>query len=181
MADYIKYHTPLMSAFRLSFEKGDGRKATSEEVEEPALSETDAIRRRGMSETQIRDIVLEDLGTIFSTIDLDSVVNLGELPYVAKSVINFGLYDIMHLTSEDAGIAEIETNILAALRAFEPRLRAGSIHVERSEEVDHVGQKIRLSIYAEVTHRPVDIPIDFIAEVDISSCKTTVMRGVDQP
>ncbi|MBY3347983.1 type VI secretion system baseplate subunit TssE [Rhizobium laguerreae] len=180
MAEQIKYHAPLMNAFRMSYEKGDSRKVRLNDDGETALSETDAIRRRGMSEAQIRDIVLDDLSKIFSTIDLRSVLDIDDLPYVLKSVINFGLYDIMHLTSEDMGLAEIEKNILSALRSYEPRLRAGSLSVNRSEELDDVAQKIRLAVYAEVSNRPIDIPIGFTAEVDLSSCKTTVTRGFDR-
>lgn len=172
MNEQVRYHVPLLHAFRDAYEKGDSRKARPSggaDADGHALSDDEAVRRRGLSESQVRDAVLNDIGTIFSTIDLQSAIDIADLDYVSKSVINFGLYDIMHLTSEDAGVAEIEGNIVAAVLSYEPRVRRDSLTVEKSEQIDDVGQKIRLSIYAEVSNRPVNIPVDFTAEVDLST------------
>lgn len=183
MNEQVRYHVPLLHAFRDAYEKGDSRKARPSgggDAEGHALSEDESVRRRGLSETQVRDAVLNDIGTIFSTIDLQSAVDIADLDYVSKSIVNFGLYDIMHLTSEDARIAEIEGNIVAAVLSYEPRVRGDSLHVEKSERIDDVGQKIRLSIYAEVSNRPVNIPVDFTAEVDLSTGAAGITQAVER-
>lgn len=167
MAEQVRYHVPLLHAFSEAFKKGDARKL--EKPDGDALSEDEAVRRHGLSEFQVRDAVLNDIGTIFSTIDLQSTVDISDLDFVSRSILNFGIYDIMSLTSEDTWTADIERNIVAAIVSYEPRVFPGSIRVEKSEKIDDVGQKIRLSIYAEVSNRPVNIPIDFTAEVDLSS------------
>ena len=174
MAEEVRYHVPLMQAFRDAFRKGDARKAWTEAGDYRTLSEDEFVRRRGLSETHIRDIVLDDIGAILSTVDLQSAVDIADLIYLSRSILNFGLYDIMHLTSEDAGVSEIERNIVAALHTYEPRIRRDSLQVEWLQRIDDVQQKIRLSIYAEVANRPVNIPIDFTAEVDLSTGTATI-------
>ncbi|WP_042777569.1 type VI secretion system baseplate subunit TssE [Sinorhizobium fredii] len=174
MAEEVRYHVPLIHAFRDAFRKGDARKAGTENGEYRTLSEDEFVRRRGLSESHIRAIVLDDISAILSTVDLQSAVDIADLNYLSRSILNFGLYDIMHLTSEDAGVAEIERNIVAALLAYEPRIRRESLQVEWAQRIDDVQQKIRLSIYAEVANRPANIPLDFTAEVDLSTGAATV-------
>lgn len=180
MAEEVRYHVPLMHAFRDAYRKGDSRRSPRDDGEDRAPSEAEAVRRRGLSETQIRDTVLEDIGAILSTVDLQSAVEIEDLPHVSRSILNFGLYDIMHLTSEDSRVSEIERNIVAALLCYEPRIRRDSLQVEWSQRIDDVQQKIRLSISAEVDSRPVNIPVDFTAEVDLSACTAVIARGAER-
>ncbi len=86
----------------------------------------------------------------------------------------------MHLTSEDSRVSEIERNIVAALLCYEPRIRRDSLQVEWSQRIDDVQQKIRLSSSAEVDSRPVNIPVDFTAEVDLSACTAVIARGAER-
>ncbi len=180
MAEEVRYHVPLMHAFRDAFRKGDSRRPPRDEGDERTPSQAEAVRRRGLGETQIRDMVIEDIGAILTTIDLQSAVQIDDLPNVSRSILNFGLYDIMHLTSEDSRVSEIERNIVAALMCYEPRIRRDSLHVEWSQRIDDVQQKIRLSISAEVNNRPVNIPVDFTAEVDLSSCTAVIAQGTER-
>jgi type VI secretion system protein ImpF len=124
---------------------------------------------------------VDDLVSIISTIDLQSSVDLTGLDNAKRSIINYGLYDIMHLTGEDAGTAEIEQNIVAAILCFEPRISKSTIVVERKAHINEVDQRLVLSIYAEISNRPMDVPIDFVAEIDFGSGKIELRQSSGSP
>jgi type VI secretion system lysozyme-related protein len=192
MSEYDRYHVPLLHCFRDAFENGDAREEKLESRSErrdakspplrgdagdKVLSAAARMRRRGLSETQIRQAVVESLVDIVNTIDLQSAVDLDDLEYVSKSILNYGLYDITHLTSDDANLEAIEQNMVAALMCYEPRIRAETLQIKRHTEFNDIDQKLRLSISAEVSYHPLDVPVDFVAEIDLGSSKVNISKA----
>ena len=135
------------------------------------------MRRRGFTETQIRQSVIDNMIDIVNTIDLQSSVELKDLDYASKSILNYGIYDLTHLTSDDSNLPMVEQSVTAAIINYEPRIRKESVHVRRDVEFNDVVQKLRLSIYAEVSYHPLDIPIEFVAEIDLSSGKVGIGKA----
>ena len=117
-----------------------------------------------------------DLLSLVNTVNLASAVDLTGLDYVVKSVLNFGLSDITHLTSEEAAVSDVSKNLLDSLVEHEPRLHRDTLRVERSDTVDDVNQRIRFVVSGELACRPLDIPIEFVAEVDVGSGKVQLTR-----
>ena len=62
----------------------------------------------------------------------------------------------------------IKDTIRQSLIDHEPRLVRESIDVQVIEIEDDVRQRLAISVSAELTGDPVDIPLDFDAEVDVS-------------
>jgi type VI secretion system protein ImpF len=171
---------PLMFAFRDAHEKRDAAKAEDIRVDgERVVSERSSLRRRGADEGLLKRDLAEDLNHLVDTIDLDSSVDLHDKPYTKRSILNYGLYDLNHvlLTSETAG--EVLDNLKRALLEHEPRLRPESLTIERTaKDKDHVQQRIRFNVHAELICKPLDIPIEFVAELDPTSAKVLVGRPV---
>lgn len=189
MSELSRYSVPLMHSFRDAYDNRDSRQEkvewraetrqqsdASAEAEdgERVLSAAVRMRRRGFTETQIRQSVIENLIDIVNTIDLQSAVELADLPYASRSVLNYGIYDLTHLTSDDSNLPLVEQNVTAAIVNFEPRIRKETIQVKRDMEFNDTVQKLRLSIYAEVSYHPLDIPVEFVAEIDLSSGKVGI-------
>lgn len=167
---------PLMFAFRDAFREGDARKKLDNRVAgERVLSERGA-KRRGADEQILRENLALDLMSLVNTIDLASAEDIDDLDYVSRSVLNFGLYDISHLTSEEIGVKEIGQNLLAALLQHEPRLNPDTLTIERDEAFDDVNQRMRFNVSGEMACRPFDVPIEFVAEVDVGSGKIQLTR-----
>ncbi len=164
---------PLMYAFRDAAERGDSRR---EEIVHDAsgarvLTERGSIRRRGANENQLRRNLDIDLGQLLNTISLASVADLQRHPHVERSVLNFGVPDMSHLTADVLTDQKLAANLRNALRNHEPRLLAGSIAVTQGAEFDSIQQRISLHIQAEMLCRPVDVPLEFTAEIDTGSGK----------
>ncbi|MCV0396006.1 MAG: GPW/gp25 family protein [Rhizobiaceae bacterium] len=166
-----------MYAFREANRKGDARTRIDQRVEgERVLSERGALRRRGVGEAALKKDLAIDLMALVNTIDLDSAEDMDGLDFARKSVLNFGLPDVAHITSDELAVRDIGDNLKAALLHFEPRLYADALVVERDEVFDEVNQRIRFVVSGEMACTPFDVPIDFVAEVEVSSGKVQLMR-----
>lgn len=171
------FHVPLMFAFRDAHRQGDAKKRIDERKDgERVVSERGSLQRRGADERLLKENISLDLLSLVNTIDLDSAIDLSEFEHVRKSVLNFGLQDIAFLTSEEEGVSDIGNDLLVALLNHEPRLYQDSLEVVKVEQFDDVNQRLRYTVTAEMACRPFDVPIEFVAEVDIGSGKVQLTR-----
>jgi type VI secretion system protein ImpF len=180
MADIIrKTHIspPLMRAFRAAHEAGD---ATSK-IE---LRTTDGDRivagrrlrpRQVITEKVLRHEVARDLDALLNTVALESTVEMDEAPFARKSILNFGLPDISNLTIDTTEIKRIPEEIRAAVVNFEPRLAAASLQIERDLTLDPAELKVRFLVRADLTCYPVQVPVEFVADI-VESGKIVVNR-----
>jgi type VI secretion system protein ImpF len=135
------------------------------------------MRRRGADEALLKADLARDLGNLVDTIDLDSVVDLSDMPYVKKSVLNYGLYDLTHVILDLSAGAEVIANLKRAMLQHEPRLSAETIVIEPATKgQDLVNQRIRFKVRADLICKPLDIPIEFVAELDSTSGKVVVSK-----
>jgi type VI secretion system protein ImpF len=169
---------PLMFVFREAFEKKDATRVEDNRVNgERVIAERSSISRRGTQENLLKADLALDLSALSDTINLASVVDLSRFEYVRKSVLNYGLDDLQHITFGSDSTQEIIGNLKAALLQHEPRLNPEALVIEQAEKRDDdVNQKVRFKIRGELICRPLDIPIEFVAELDKASGKVAVPR-----
>ena len=164
---------PLMYAFRDAFRAHDAKRALDERTadDERILSNRGSVRRRGANEEQLKANLDIDLSNLVNTVNLESAVDLEGLSWVRKSVQNYGLADMSHITSEAVAGSDVVRNLRDALLRHEPRLIARSVDVKLREAFNDVTQRISFQVTAEMACRPVDIPLEFVAEIDVGSGK----------
>ena len=110
-----------------------------------------------------------------NTVNLASAVDLTGFGVCEKSVLNFGLADITHLTSEDGAVSDVSKSLLDSLVEHERACTATRCASE-NDAFDEVNQRIRFVVSGELACRPLDIPIEFVAEVDVGSGKVQLTR-----
>jgi type VI secretion system protein ImpF len=163
---------PIMYAFREAHEAKDAKiSSTTYQDGERVLSERAAMRRRGANEAQLKRNLYIDLVHLSNTINLDAIEDLSEFKYVARSVLNYGVVDLSNLTSEDADVSKLCQQLADALVACEPRFVPESMSVKIRDKFDDVNQKLMFDISAEMACKPMDIPLEFAAEIDVGSGK----------
>ncbi|MBI1219517.1 MAG: type VI secretion system baseplate subunit TssE [Rhodobacteraceae bacterium] len=169
---------PLMYAFRDAFHAHDAKRALDERTadDERILSNRGSIRRRGANEEQLKANLDLDLTNLVNTVNLESAVDLDGLSWVRKSVLNFGLADMSHITSEAVASSDLVRNLRDALLRHEPRLIPGTVNVKLREAFNEVTQRISFQVGAEMACRPVDIPLEFVAEIDVGSGKVKLSK-----
>lgn len=164
---------PLMYAFRDAARARDARREERimDATEARVLTERGSVRRRGANEVELKRNLDIDLTNLVNTVCLGSVIDLGEFPQVQRSILNFGVRDISHMTSEAVSASDLAANLRDALISHEPRLIPESLEVSLRSELDEVNQRIAFEVSAEMACRPVDIPLEFVAEIDVGSGK----------
>jgi len=160
-----------MHAFRSAHEKKDAKRqmdlrtAAGDRVIAPRR----VAPRTTITEPHLRREVARDLEALVNAVALGSTEDLTGFEAVQKSVLNYGLPDIIHRSIEEASVEHISAEIAAALVAHEPRLVPGTVGVARDQRVDAVAFKLRFVVHAELMCHPVNVPVEFVADVETDS------------
>ena len=127
--------------------------------------------REGTSFHRLQDYLLIDLSSLLSTVHLEATEDLSEFPLVRKSILNYGVLDVSRLTSGEALGQKVRDEIKQALLDHEPRLIAETVVVHTRTDQAKSDQSVAYEIEAVMAARPVDVPLEFVAEIDTGSGK----------
>jgi type VI secretion system protein ImpF len=168
---------PLMYVFRAAHEAKDATKKADlrNESGDRVIAARRLRARHTITEPLLRREVSRDLDALLNSIALEASIDMAGAPYVRKSILNFGIPDLTRRTIDEIGVDDIPEEIRAAIVAFEPRLAAASLHIERDKQVDPAELKVRFIVRADLTCEPVHVPVEFIADV-IDTGKIVVNR-----
>jgi type VI secretion system protein ImpF len=105
---------------------------------------------------QLRQAVLRDLAWLLNTTNLAATDGLTGAPLALKSTINYGVPVIAGLVDTSGRLKSIESGIVAALRAFEPRIKPETLVVRlRESRGDRATPTITFEIEGELWAQPV--------------------------
>lgn len=128
-------------------------------------------RRVGTDEHTLRRHLTADLASLMNTTNLEAVVDLEDAPYVAKSVVNFGFGDMSDANDSLYARQQISKLIRETLIQHEPRLIPETIEITIEVDETDKDQRMSFDIQAEMVATPVDLPLSFVAEVDMGAGK----------
>lgn len=168
-----------MYAFRGAYEARDAKSKIDlrDDSGERVIAARRVAARTAITERMLRREVAHDLESLMNTIALESTLDLRGKDHVRKSVLNFGLPDIGHRTIDEiASNNDVGAEIEAALRQFEPRLIANTIQVSRDNTLDAAELKIRFMVRADLLCEPMNVPVEFVADVELDSGKVMISR-----
>ena len=98
--------------------------------------QSESREQRVMSQRQLRKAVVRDLEWLLNTGCYTSVGDLSEHPWVAQSVLNFGVPDLTGSTVSSVDLGRLERELRAAIINFEPRINRNNIEVTGSISED---------------------------------------------
>ena len=101
-----------------------------------------------------------------NTTNLDATGALDEFAEVKRSILNFGMPDLIHRSIDEVRIEEVGDELIEALVNYEPRLVRGTIRAERDKAVDGTDLKVRFVVRADLNCDPLNLPVEFVAEVE---------------
>lgn len=160
----------LMHVFREAARQKDAEKADNTVTDgERQLSTRAKQRRLGADQTSLRAHLNEDLSNLMHTIRLEAAMDLDQHKYVGKSVLNFGMDDMANMSANIHNRGALELRLRKALLDHEPRLIRESVQVTMRDDDHEMTQKIAFHIEAEMAANPVDVPLEFTAEIDVGS------------
>ncbi len=168
---------PLMHAFRAAHRERDAAvRVDIRENGERVLAARRVTTRAPITEAELRRLVSSDISALLNTVNLDSVEDLTRAPEVLKSILNFGFPDLARISIDENEVFGVAKRIETALRDFEPRLAPDSIKTRRDETVSPEELRVRFLISAELRLQPVNVPMQFVAELELDSGKIKIDR-----
>jgi type VI secretion system protein ImpF len=169
---------PLMYAFRMAHEKRDAKAKVDlrDEAGERVIAPRRITTRSPISESGLRREVMTDLLSLLNTTNLDAAQDLSSAPAVRSSILNYGFPDLSWRTIDENSLSGVAGEIEIALVDFEPRLARNSIQVARDTSVSAEDLTLRFLVKADLLARPVNVPVEFIAEVELDSGKIKIDR-----
>lgn len=167
----------IMQIFRSSFQDHDAKRANARtEGTDTEITQRSRQRRDGMSEADLRLHLQADLNALLNTIRLDSIVDLEDAPHVAASILNYGFRDLSGIGTAELKTAKFINSIRQSLIDHEPRIVPASLDVKVVDAEANSNQRLSLSVFAELMGDPVDIPLNFDAEVDLGAGKLKMSK-----
>jgi type VI secretion system protein ImpF len=167
----------LMHVFRSAVERGDSRDGTANYRDgDREITTRSKERREGTTEESLRRHLSHDLASLMNTISLDAAVDLADYPYIQKSIVNYGFGDLSTLSDKGYVAAEMARFIRETLIRHEPRLIPSTIEINVNKDLESVTQRLTFDIAADMVANPVDVPLDFVAEVDMGAGKIQMTK-----
>ena len=144
---------------------------TDDERDSPAA----ARERSVLSLTQIRESVRRDLGWLFNSVHLGALVDLQQLPNVARSVLNFGIPDLAGRTSSSVDVPALEQLLRQAIWDFEPRLIRNTVKVTIvANEGLSRHNSLQFIIEAELWAQPMPLALLLKTQIDLEDGNVVV-------
>lgn len=176
------FQVSLMNVFRQAAQKHDAREKDVAVTEEGRVLSSRTIERRdGASQSTLREHLSQDLANLMGTIHLEAAVDLTGLDWVKKSILNYGMQDMNCYSTDHFRDPAVIKGLRAALLAHEPRLVPQSLIIRLRTDNAGADQRIAFDIRAEMSARPVDVPLEFVAEIKSGGGKVAlsnlVVRG----
>jgi len=162
---------PLMLAFREAHEARDAQKKLDQRDQfgERVIAGRRNTGRFPISEPSLRREVSQDLEALLNTISIESTLDLTGRDRVRASILNYGFPDIANRSIDEVTDEEISDALLTTLTTYEPRLDRKSIWVRRDSSVGAEQLKLRFIVHADMKCEPLDVPVEFIADVELDS------------
>jgi type VI secretion system protein ImpF len=169
---------PLMHAFRAAHAARDATKKIDlrDEAGERVIAGRRSVARTPISELMLRREVARDLDALVNTIALESAEDLNGFDEVRKSILNFGLPDLTHRSIDEHSVDDIRNEIKTALMNYEPRLLRDTIRSARDKTVGVEELKVRFVVQAELHCEPVNVPVEFVADVELDTGTIQIHR-----
>ena len=169
---------PLMYAFRSAHEARDSKKKIDlrDESGERVIASRRTTARAVINEPMLRREVARDLDALMNTIAMESTEDMRAFEHVRKSILNFGFPDIAHRSIDEISLDDVKYEIATVLMNYESRLIRDTIHVTRDNTVDAADLKVRFIVRADLFCEPVNVPIEFVAEVEVDTGKIMINR-----
>ncbi|WP_295989998.1 type VI secretion system baseplate subunit TssE [Rugamonas sp.] len=122
--------------------------------------------RRVLSLRTLREGVLRDLAWLLNTTNLLSVIEHGDLPHVANSVLNYGVPVMSGHSLNSLNIAQLERGIRQAIWDFEPRLIRATVGVKARMNADEKNT-LTFDIEADLWAQPYPERLYLKTELDL--------------
>jgi type VI secretion system protein ImpF len=124
--------------------------------------------QRVVSLRRLREGVLRDLGWLLNATNLAVLEDLADYPYVAQSVLNYGMPALAGTLVSGVDIVDFERRIHQAIVDFEPRILRETLKVRLAVAVDQMSHNaMTFEIEGQLWAQPVPQRVYLKTEIDL--------------
>ena len=124
----------------------------------------------------LRSELGEDLASLLNTVELAAIEDLNGFDAVAASILNFGVPDLTAIVASPEAARRVAHLLKQRLELYDCRLVPGTVTISGEPLDDSASGQLRFHISAEMVSTPTDIPIEFVADVEVESGKIRVFK-----
>lgn len=174
----VRFVPPIMHAFRAAFQERDSARPIDRKNEdgERIIAGRRATPRSSVNEAVLRQELAEDLSALLNTVNLAAAQDLTGLDRVAGSILNFGVTDLTAIATNSRAADDLSGALASKLEHYESRLIPGTVRIRNEESRDDASGQLRFHITAEMYSTPVDVAVEFVAEIETDSGKMKLTR-----
>jgi len=141
-------------------------------------NEREARDERVINMRRYRQAVFRDLSWLLNTSAHVAADGLEDFEEVPSSVLNFGVRDITGMTTSGFEADELQSQILDAIRRFEPRIQAGSFSVKVRADPSAMHQRaVSFEIKGDLWAQPTPESLYIRTEIDLETGNYQLKQG----
>ena len=138
----------------------------------------DGPDQQALTVAQLRQAVLRDIGWLLNTTNLESLDTLADLPRCAGSTLNYGIPGLAGLLESSTRVRNLENELAAAIRNFEPRIRADTVVVRARGSTESGGMRAGVvAIEGELWAPPVPVQLFLETQIEIETRTAVVTEA----
>jgi len=146
--------------------------------DEPDQSQ-ESREKRVLSMSRLRECVLRDLAWLFNASRPLSPDDLERYPFVAGSVVNFGIPPLAGMTVRILDLNMLENLLRQSVIDFEPRILRNTVRVRANLTAAQVSHNaLTFEIEGELWGQPLPQQLYLKTEIDLESGQVKVEEGV---
>jgi type VI secretion system protein ImpF len=146
--------------------------------DEPDQSQ-ESREKRVLSMSRLRECVLRDLAWLFNASRPLSPDDLERYPFVACSVVNFGIPPLAGMTVRILDLNMLENLLRQSVIDFEPRILRNTVRVRANLTAAQVSHNsLTFEIEGELWGQPLPQQLYLKTEIDLESGQVKVEEGV---
>ncbi|OAI25834.1 hypothetical protein A1351_15865 [Methylosinus sp. R-45379] len=171
-----RVESSLLHCFRAAHKAKDTRTKLTAGASQRSATISREGRRVAIAESALKEEVAQHVETLLNCVAVDSTIDLERFPRARRSVLNYGFPSIARLTIDELERSGLESEIERTLRSYEPRLIASTLQVKRDRRIDPAELTIRYIVHAELASTPLPLPMEFIADVEVTTGKIQIQQ-----
>lgn len=126
--------------------------------------------QRVLSMAKLRQCVLRDMAWLLNSSNLEASEELDDCPYVAHSVLNYGLPDLAGRVASSMDVLALERMLRQAIWDFEPRILRNTVKVRAALTEGQMNHNtLTFEIIGELWAQPIPVQLFLKTEIDLES------------
>jgi len=125
--------------------------------------------KRVLSARKLRECIKRDLASLLNTGNLNDVQDLSDYPFVAESVVNYGMPDVTGISVTNVDTGSLERDLRHAILLFEPRILKNSLRLHVTSNDEMTANALRFEIEFDMWAEPVPERVYLKTEIDLGS------------